>query len=142
MRWLSRATCGFTTSDHGAFTALGATDEARWAAWLAQQLDPATIVDSACDARLAGAGFTTLNKTAAQLWAAREAVGGSNYFQRMLPIAEVAELIAAEVLSSIPIDERADDDACDEGNAAWAPAGESVEKAIVCDVAEAWRGIR
>jgi uncharacterized protein (DUF1800 family) len=88
VRWLSRATCGFTTSDHGAFTALGATDEARWAAWLAQQLDPATIVDSACDARLAGAGFTTLNKTAAQLWAAREAVGGSNYFQRMLPIAE------------------------------------------------------
>ena len=88
VRWLSRATCGFTTADHGAFTALGATDEARWATWLAQQLDPATIVDSACESRLASAGFTTLDKTAAQLWAAREAVGGSNYFQRMLPIAE------------------------------------------------------
>jgi len=88
VRWLSRATCGFSTAEHVAFIALGATDEARWAAWLAQQLNPAAIVDSACDARLASAAFTTLNKTAAQLWAAREAVGGSNYFQRMLPIAE------------------------------------------------------
>jgi hypothetical protein len=79
VRWLSRATCGFTIPEHGALLALGSTDEARWAAWLAQQLDPSTITDSACDGRLASAGFITLNKTAAQLWAARAAGGGSNY---------------------------------------------------------------
>jgi uncharacterized protein (DUF1800 family) len=88
VRWLSRAMFGYTTPDHLAFNALGADDETRWQAWLTQQLNPATIVDSACDNRVASAGFTTLNKTAAQLWAARVAIGDSNYFQRMLPIAE------------------------------------------------------
>jgi uncharacterized protein (DUF1800 family) len=88
VRWLSRATFGFTTPDHAAFTALGANDDARWQAWLSQQLDPAAIADSDCDNRIAGAGFTTLNKTDAELWATRETIGNSNYFLRMLPVAE------------------------------------------------------
>jgi len=88
VRWLTRATFGFSTAEHAAYLALGADDEARWSAWLAQQLSPSSIDDSACDARVASAGFTTLGLSAEQLWAARQAIGGSNYFQRMLPIAE------------------------------------------------------
>ncbi|MGN6518292.1 MAG: DUF1800 domain-containing protein [Dokdonella sp.] len=86
VRWLTRATCGYSTLDLIAFNALGGNDDARWQAWVDQQLSPATIDDAACDARLASAGFTTLDKTPEQLWAAREA--SSSYFQRMLPIAE------------------------------------------------------
>ena len=69
VRWLSRATFGFSTPTHAAFIALGANDEARWQAWLTQQLDPASVIDNACDNRIASAGFTTLGKTPAQLWA-------------------------------------------------------------------------
>jgi uncharacterized protein (DUF1800 family) len=88
MRWLTRATFGFTIQDFLAFAALGATDDARWQAWLAQQLNPAGINDSACDARIANAGFTTLAKTAEQLWADHHSVT-DNYYLRMLPMAEV-----------------------------------------------------
>jgi uncharacterized protein (DUF1800 family) len=88
VRWLVRATCGYSTLDLIAFDALGSTDDARWQAWVTRQLAPATIDDSACNNLLASAGFTTLDKTPEQLWAAREAIGNSNYFQRMLPIAE------------------------------------------------------
>jgi uncharacterized protein (DUF1800 family) len=86
VRWLTRATFGYSIVDAIAFNALGSTDEARWQAWVDQQLSPATINDAVCDALLANAGFTTLSRTPEQLWAAREA--SSNYFQRMLPIAE------------------------------------------------------
>src|SRR4249920_2818974 len=51
--WLNRATFGCTQSDLGAFNALGGNDSARWSAWVAQQLDPASISDTACDARVA-----------------------------------------------------------------------------------------
>jgi uncharacterized protein (DUF1800 family) len=87
VRWLSRATFGFSTPTHAAFIALGADDEARWQAWLNQQFDPATIGDSACDNRIAGAGFTTLGKSAAQLWADHHSIT-NNYFNRMLPVSE------------------------------------------------------
>ena len=86
-RWLTRATFGFSTPLHAAFIALGANDEARWAAWLAQQLDPSSIIDSGCDNRITSAGFTTLGKSAAQLWADHHAVT-NNYFNRMLPVSE------------------------------------------------------
>ena len=88
MRWLTRATFGYTTFDYIAFAALGSTDDARWQAWISQQLAPATIDDSACDARLASAGFVTLGKTATQLWNDHHAVT-DNYYLRMLPVAEV-----------------------------------------------------
>ncbi len=47
---------------------LGANDEARFQAYVNQQLSPATIDDSACDARIAAGGFVTLNKSLRQLW--------------------------------------------------------------------------
>ena len=44
---------------------------------------------------------------------------------RMLNVAEAAELIAAEVLSALPINEDADQGACDEAGASWSPEGEA-----------------
>lgn len=87
VRWLTRCTFGFSTAELAAFNALGANDDARWQAWIDRQLDPGTIDDSACDARIAGAGFTTLEKTAHELWLDRE-VPLIPYALRMLPIAE------------------------------------------------------
>jgi len=43
---------------------------------------------------------------------------------RMLHVAEAAELIAAEVLSALPINEDADQEACDEAGASWSPEAE------------------
>jgi len=89
IRWLTRATHGFSLPEHAAFLALGGDDETCWAAWLAQQLNPAGIDDSACDNRIASAAFQTLGMTVPQLWTRRNQIGGSNYFERMRPIAEV-----------------------------------------------------
>ena len=87
VRWLTRASFGFTQEDLAAFDALGASDDARWQAWIARQLDPAAIDDSACDARIAGANFVTLGKTANQLWLDHHA-DTVDYFNRMLPVGE------------------------------------------------------
>src|SRR5439155_4093160 len=43
---------------------------------------------------------------------------------RMLHVAQAAELIAAEVLSALPINEDADQEACDEVGASWSPEAE------------------
>lgn len=87
VRWLTRGSFGFTAASLGQFNALGATDDARWQAWLTRQLDPASIDDSACEARIASAGFVTLDKSANQLWTDHKS-DSSNYFNRMLPISE------------------------------------------------------
>lgn len=60
---------GPTPGEITAFNALGGNDAQRLAAWLDQQTLPASINDSACDARIAQSGFTTLNKSLVQLWA-------------------------------------------------------------------------
>src|SRR5690348_47843 len=59
IRWLSRATFGFTIGDDAAYLALGASDEERWPAWIARQLAPAAIDDSGCDGLVASAGYVT-----------------------------------------------------------------------------------
>ncbi len=87
VRWLTRCTFGFTSQDLAAFNALGASDDARWQTWLARQLDPASIADAGCDARIAAAQFVTLGKSAHQLWIDHHAET-SDYFLRMLPVAE------------------------------------------------------
>ncbi|MBS0439323.1 MAG: DUF1800 family protein, partial [Proteobacteria bacterium] len=87
VRWLTRGTFGFTQADLATFNALGADDDSRWAAWLGQQLNPAAIADGACNSRIASAGFTTLGKSPAQLWADHHA-DTANYFNRMLPVSE------------------------------------------------------
>lgn len=109
VRWLSRGTFGFTTPDHAAFLALGATDDARWLAWVNRQLDPSSIVDSACDNRIASAGFTTLGKTPNQLWTGHHA-DTTNYFNRMLPVAEsecatlIRQIYSARQLNEVMAD--------------------------------------
>jgi uncharacterized protein (DUF1800 family) len=87
VRWLTRCTFGYMTADLVAFNALGANDDARWQAWMDRQLDPGVIADSGCDARITSAAFTTLGKTANQLWTDHHAVT-DDYRLRMLPIAE------------------------------------------------------
>jgi hypothetical protein len=61
---------------------------------------------------------------------------------RMLHVAEAAELIAAEVLSSVPVGERHDEEACDEANVSWTRPSESVENTPVAqgDETRPWRG--
>ena len=54
--------------DIAAFNALGSNDVDRLTAYVDQQISPGSIDDSACDARISAAGFTTLNKSQAQLW--------------------------------------------------------------------------
>lgn len=50
---LNRLSYGMSSRDATAFNALGATAEERYEAWVTQQLDPASLDDSACDQRLA-----------------------------------------------------------------------------------------
>jgi len=86
-RWLTRVSFSYSLADAIAFNALGSTDDARWQAWLGQQLMPSSIDDSACEARIASAGFTTLTKSAQDLWSQHHAIT-DNYYVRMLPAAE------------------------------------------------------
>ncbi|MER2599785.1 MAG: DUF1800 domain-containing protein, partial [Caldilineales bacterium] len=59
---------GPRSTDWALWQGLGANDAARFAAYVDQQLNPAAINDSDCDARLASNGFVTLNKSLRQLW--------------------------------------------------------------------------
>jgi len=92
VRVLTKLAYGARPGEVEAFTALGATDAARLAAWVDQQLAPATLDDSDCDARVAAGAYTTLGKSLAQLYA--DHVRGQNgaalnaYPQRYYPVAE------------------------------------------------------
>ena len=66
---LNRAAFGQRPGDLAAFTALGATDDERLTVWVNQQLDPDSIDDSDCDARIANGVFYTHEKSAVALWA-------------------------------------------------------------------------
>ena len=66
---LNRMAFGPRPGDLDAFNALGASDEERLRAYVAQQLNPETIVDSDFDARYNAAGFETLHKTQDELYA-------------------------------------------------------------------------
>lgn len=94
VRWLTKASFGATATDLAAFNGLGGDDDSRWDAWLDAQLDPGGIADDACAARLAAAGFVTLDKTLQQLWADHRV---EDYAWRILPLGETeaATLIRA-----------------------------------------------
>jgi uncharacterized protein (DUF1800 family) len=85
--WLNRASFGCAQADLTAFNTLGASDSARWAAWLDHQFNLVDD-DSACNSRIAGANFQSLNLTPNQLWTTFHS-DTANYSHRMLPIAEV-----------------------------------------------------
>jgi uncharacterized protein (DUF1800 family) len=70
VRVLNNLTTCATPASIAEFNALGANDTARLTAFVDQQLNPASIDDSALDARLSVAnGYTTLTKSLPQLWA-------------------------------------------------------------------------
>ncbi len=85
---LNRMGFGPRPGDVDAFNALGGNDDARLAAYVAQQLNPDSIDDSVFESRVAAAGFQTLNKSLTQLWADHIAAD-PDYSYRMLPIKEV-----------------------------------------------------
>jgi uncharacterized protein (DUF1800 family) len=88
---LNRMGFGPREGDISDFLAFGETDAERIVAYVDQQLDPAGIDDSACDAKIAAAGFTTLNKSQARLWQdhVEADVSGS---ERMRPFYEIERL--------------------------------------------------
>jgi len=85
---LTRMAFGPRGSDLADLTALGSTSEARVAAYVEQQLNPAALDDSECDARLAAQNFTTLNKPLAQLWQDHVLKANIAWTERILPAAE------------------------------------------------------
>ena len=69
VRALNNLSYGATPTSIAEFNALGSNDFQRLANWVDWQLDWSAIDDSALDARIASAGYTTLGKSLTQLWA-------------------------------------------------------------------------
>jgi uncharacterized protein (DUF1800 family) len=88
---LNRMAFGPRPGDIEAFNALGASGAQRLAAHVDQQLDPASINDAACSARIAAAGFTTINKSQSHLWQ-DHVVAGVDWYERMRPYFETERL--------------------------------------------------
>ncbi|PKL96217.1 MAG: hypothetical protein CVV18_02565 [Gammaproteobacteria bacterium HGW-Gammaproteobacteria-8] len=87
-RVLERLSYGATPESQAEFLALGADDAARLQVWVDQQLDPASIDDSACSALIQSGGYQTLNKTLAQLWADHIRGSQNSGLARRLPVVE------------------------------------------------------
>lgn len=87
-RVLERLSYGATPETQAEFEALAGNDADRLSAWLDQQLDPDSIDDSACEARIAAAGYQTLHKSLAQLWADHVRGSQNSGLARSLPVAE------------------------------------------------------
>ncbi|WP_189455925.1 DUF1800 domain-containing protein [Cognatilysobacter bugurensis] len=87
-RMLANLSFGATPASLAEFNALGHTDFDRLANWVEWQLDWSAIDDSALDARLSGAGYTTLDKSLTQLWA-DHVRPDPEYAVRMRPAQEV-----------------------------------------------------
>ena len=85
---LNRMAFGPQPEDIAAFNALGATPDECLTAYVEQQLYPENIDDSACDAKIASYGFTTLGKSQTQLWADHVKKQGVTYSERIQPVTE------------------------------------------------------
>jgi len=70
------------------FLSLGVTPEESLQVWVDQQLDPDSIDDSDCEARIDAADFETLDKTLEQLWADHIVNNDQGWSYRMLPVKE------------------------------------------------------
>jgi len=88
---LNRMGFGPRPGDIAAFNALGTTDEDRLLAYVDQQVNPQLIDDSECDARIGAAGFTTLDKSQAQLWLDHVEADVS-WSERLRPFFEIERL--------------------------------------------------
>ena len=85
---LNRMGYGARPGDLAAFNALAPTPDACLDAYIEQQLNPAGIDDSTCDALIAAQGYKTLNKGLAQLWAEHIKQEGLSYGDRIRPALE------------------------------------------------------
>jgi uncharacterized protein (DUF1800 family) len=65
---LNRMGFGPRPGDIESFHALSSTEEAAFEAYVEQQLNPAAIDDSICDAEIASGQYKSLNKSLTQLW--------------------------------------------------------------------------
>lgn len=98
---LNRMGFGPRPGDLDAFNGLGSTDIDRLTAYVDQQLDPATIDDSACDALIAGYNFQTLGKSQAQLWADHiKSDAAKDWKYRRLPVWETERVAFVRLLHS------------------------------------------
>jgi uncharacterized protein (DUF1800 family) len=92
VRVLTKLAYGPRPGDVAAFNALGASDAARLAAYVEQQLAPGAIDDSACENRIAAGAYTTLGKSLSQLWSDhvrdRDNLGLDEWPDRYFPAAE------------------------------------------------------
>jgi uncharacterized protein (DUF1800 family) len=79
---------GQRPGDYTEFSNLGADNEARFAAYVEQQLNPASIDDSACDAILTAQNFQTLGKSRQNLWQQHQRAQGLEWWERILPMTE------------------------------------------------------
>ncbi len=88
---LNRMAFGPRPGDLDAFNALGGTPEAALVAYVEQQLNPATIDDSAFDTLWAGRQYQTLGKTQAQLWSDHVRTANLPWEERTRPLWETVE---------------------------------------------------
>ena len=86
---LNRLGFGPRPEDWAAYEVLGATPATRFQAYLNQQLNPGTIQDADCDARIGARHFVSLGKPLARLWS--EHVLNEDYQVRSLPFVETLQ---------------------------------------------------
>ncbi len=84
----NRIAFGPRPGDIDAFNDLGPDDISRLTAFVDQQLDPASIDDSALNVRLADPAYMTLNKTLQQLWAEHYRAENLPWQERIRPAME------------------------------------------------------
>ena len=89
---LNRMGFGPRPGDLEAFDALGSTDDQRLVTYIEQQLNPQNITDAEAQARIAAAGFQTINKSPQQAWEDHFINGGTDYNIRTLPWRETERL--------------------------------------------------
>lgn len=97
---LNRLAYGPRPADLAAFNALATTPDRCLEVYIEQQLNPANIDDSACDALIAAQGFTTLHKSLAQLWADHIKKEGLSYGDRILPAIETEKVTLLKAVYS------------------------------------------
>ena len=85
---LNRMAFGPRPGDLATLMALGGSSAERIQAYVDQQLNPAAIDDSACDALIAAQGFTTLGKSRQQLWLDHVVKQNVTWDERMQPARE------------------------------------------------------
>ncbi len=88
------------SSDIADFEALGATNNARISAYLAQQLNWQSIDDSDFDAMVASANYVTLDKSLVQMWQDHHVNTGATGFNRDAPAEEMERLVLARAMYS------------------------------------------